>query len=75
VTDDELMARLREVDPAEFDPATRHYVRGLGRSVGCNVTCFEVVDSGEVLFIVHAAARPSAEAIRKAALPHVGGAK
>jgi hypothetical protein len=72
VTDDEIMARLREIDQAaEFDEAMKCRVLELARSTLRQVTCYEVIATRAVLFIVHGGARPSMTAIRKAAEPHV----
>jgi hypothetical protein len=72
MTDDEIMAKLRKIDQkTEFDDAMQGHVRDLRRSYGCNVTCLEVIATGTVLFLVHAAAEPSMTTIRRAALPHL----
>ena len=72
MTDDEVMACLREIDQAaEFDGELRRHVADLKRAGGCRVTCFEVIATRAILFIVHAAPTPSMAAIRKSAEPHL----
>jgi hypothetical protein len=72
MTDDEVMAALRQINQAaEFDSKLRQHVSDLGRAAGCHVTCYEVIATRAILFIVHAAPTPSMAAIRKSAEPHL----
>jgi hypothetical protein len=72
MTDEEIMAKLRKIDQLrEFDEGMRGHVADLKRSYGCKVTCYEVIATKTVLFIVHAAKQPSMATIRKAVTPHL----
>jgi hypothetical protein len=71
VTDDEIMAALRRIDPVEFDAKIRAHIDSLGRAAGGGVTAFEVIKTGDVLFIVHASPEPTMALIRRAAEPRL----
>jgi hypothetical protein len=65
MTDAELMARLREITEMVVDPQILAHINVIERA-GNNVSVFEILQTGALLMIVHAASRPSMAAIRTA---------
>jgi hypothetical protein len=65
ISDEALMAALREISRQELDMGTLAHIRNIEKA-GSHVSMFEVISTGAVLIIGHIAAKPSMRAIRYA---------
>jgi hypothetical protein len=70
VSDEEIMAKLREIGPLEFDAAINAQIKKVERA-GAHLTMFEVIETGVVLAIVHETPRPTMKLIRKSYEGHL----